>query len=77
MRKIVYYRGDYITANKKISEVDFCVMVDLDIEQIWTFFADTVKEIIDGKNPMYKLPKKKPQTPMDGYLLLKTCRTEV
>lgn len=65
-----YYRGDYITANRKISEVDWCVMEDLDIEQSWAFFSDTVKEIIEGTIPIYKEPKKKSKPPwMDNYCL--------
>ena len=69
-KKRNFYRGDYKTANSKLSEIEWHVMEDMNVEQCWNFFSENVKTVINDTIPIHKDPKKKPKPPwMDNYCL--------
>ena len=69
-KKRNFYRGDYKTANSKLSDINWDIMEEMNVEQCWDFFSQNVKEVINDTIPLHKDPKKKPKPPwMDNYCL--------
>ena len=66
-----YYKGDYISANRKLSDVDWKCMIDMDLETSWQYFSNQVSDIINETIPLHKeINPKKPKPPwMDKYCL--------
>lgn len=65
-----FYKGDYETANQKLSHISLSCMENMDIEDSWAFFSETVKEIVNDTVPLHTNTSKKPEPPwMDNYCL--------
>ena len=65
-----FYRGDYKSANVKLSEINWEVMEQIDVEESLKFYSETVKIVVNDTIPVYKNPKKKTKPPwMDNYCL--------
>ena len=62
-----YYKGDYISANRKLSDVDWKCMIDMDLETSWQYFSNQVSDIINETIPLHKeINPKKTKASMDG-----------
>ena len=66
-----FYRGDYKSANSKLTDINWEVMEEMNVEQCWTFFSENVKAVINDTIPIHKDPKKKPKPPWMDHFCLK------
>ena len=65
-----FYKGDYISANTKLSEVNWSSMLDMNLETSWQYFSNQVSGIINETILVHKINSKKPKPPwMDKYCL--------
>ena len=66
-----YYKGDYVDANIKLSDINWSSMLDMDLEASWQFFSEHVNHIVNETIPIHKeINPKKPKPPwMDKYCL--------
>ena len=65
-----FYKGDYISANTKLSEVNWSCMLDMNLEASWQYFSHHISGIIDKTIPVHKITQKKPKPQwMDKYCL--------
>ena len=66
-----FYKGDYASANEKLSSVNWACMLDMDLETSWQYFSSEVSNIVNETIPQHKeLNPKKPKPPwMDKYCL--------
>ena len=65
-----FYKDDYISANTKLSEVNWSSMLDMNLETSWQYFLNQVSGIINETIPVHKTNSKKPKPPwMDKYCL--------
>ena len=49
-----YYKGDYMSANVKLSNINWSCMNEMDIETSWQYFANQVSDIINETIPVHK-----------------------
>ena len=66
-----FYRGDYKSLNSKLTDINWEVMEEMNVEQCWTFFSENVKAVINDTIPIHKDPKKKPKPPWMDHFCLK------
>ena len=73
-----YYKGDYVNANIKLSDINWSSMLDMDLEASWQFFSEHVNHIVNETIPIHKeINPKKAETSLDGQILFEIGRGKV